>query len=215
MKTLSIIAILFISMGHSQTTVSNDNKYNEAMARNIQIVYAAESLPSLQTAVNALERIGLAEKTKWEPYYYAAFGYVMMANSEQAAATKDGYLDQAVKNVSKASSIKANDAEIIALEGFVHMIRITVDPDSRGQQYSALGMQNFGKALSIDATNPRALALMAQMEFGTAQFLGSSTTEACATNDAALQKFATFKSGNPLAPQWGRSMAEELSAKCK
>jgi hypothetical protein len=215
MKTLSIILILFISMGHSQTTVSNDNKYNEAMAKNIEIVYAAESLPSLQTAVNELERIGLAEKTKWEPYYYAAFGYVMMATQEQVAATKDAFLDQAARNISKASAMKTNDAEIMALEGFVHMIRISVDPESRGQQYSALGMQAFGKALSIDAANPRALALTAQMEFGTAQYLGSSTTAACATNDAALQKFVTFKSDNPLAPRWGRAMAEELKAKCK
>jgi hypothetical protein len=95
------------------------------------------------------------------------------------------------------------------------MIRITVDPASRGQQYSALGSQAFGKALSLDGENPRAMALMAQMEFGTAQFLGSSTSEACATNDAALQKFATFRSSNPLAPQWGKAMALELKSKCK
>jgi hypothetical protein len=215
MKTLTIIAILFISTGHSQTTILNDSKYLETMAKNIQVVYAAESLSSLQTAVNALERIGMAEKTKWEPYYYTAFGYIMMATQEQVAATQDRYLDKATTNIGKASAIKANDAEIIALEGFIDMIRISVDPASRGQQYSAMGLQKFQRALAIDAVNPRALALMAQMEFGTAQYLGSPTTQACATNDSALQKFVTFKSDNPLAPQWGKSMAEELKPKCK
>lgn len=215
MKTLAFLSFIFISMGHSQTALHNDEKYNEAMLKNIETVYTAESLSTLQSVVNTLERIGLAEKTKWEPYYYAAFGYVMMATREQSMETKDAYLDQASKNVDKAAAIKPNDAEITSLIGFVHMIRITVDPPSRGQQYSALGSQAFGKALSIDGENPRALALMAQMEFGTAQFLSSSTSEACLTNEAALRKFATFKSSNPLAPQWGRAMAEELKSKCK
>jgi hypothetical protein len=215
MKTLALISLFLISMAYSPAPLFNDDKYAEAMAKNIETVYTAQSISSLQTAVNAFERIGLAEKTKWEPYYYAAFGYVMMATREQAAKTKDAYLDQADKNLGKAAAIKPNDAEIISLEGFVHMIRISVDPASRGQQYSALGSQAFGKALSIDGENPRALALMAQMEFGTAQYLNSSTDQACATNDAALQKFATFKSDNPLAPQWGQSMADELKSKCK
>ena len=215
MKTLTLISLFLISMGYSPSQLFNDDKYSEAMAKNINTVYTAESISSLQTAVNAFERIGLAEKTKWEPYYYAAFGYIMMATREQTSKTKDAYLDQADKNIGKAAAIKPNDAEIISLEGFVHMIRISVDPASRGQQYSALGSRAFGKALSIDSENPRALALMAQMEFGTAQFLSSSTAQACATNDIALQKFATFKSDNPLAPQWGRAIADDLKSKCK
>lgn len=214
MKTLSVILILGIQLGHHDT-FANDNKYGETMASNIQTVYTAQSVSALQNAVNTFERIGLAEKTKWEPYYYAAFGYIMMANKEQSAAAKDAYLDQATNAIKKASAVKKNDSEIIALEGFVHMIRITVDPSSRGQQYSALGMQAFGKAIALDPENPRALAMMARMQYGTAQFLGSPTTEACTTNNAALQKFATFKSDNPLAPQWGRGMAEEIMAKCK
>ena len=158
MKTQALISLFLISMGFSQAPLFHDDKYSEAMAKNIETVYTAKSISPLQTAVNAFERIGLAEKTKWEPYYYAAFGYVMMATREQAAKTKDAYLDQADKNVSKAAAIKPNDAEIISLEGFVHMVRISVDPASRGQQYSALGSQAFGKALSIDSENPRALA---------------------------------------------------------
>jgi hypothetical protein len=214
MKTLLMIFFFGIQMESSEQSVTDD-KYGEAMTKNIQTVYAAESISSLQTAVNAFERIGSAEKTKWEPYYYAAFGYIMMANKEQNAGAKDAYLDQAVNSIKKASAIKANDSEITALEGFVHMIRITVDPASRGQEYSGLGMQTFSKALSLDASNPRALALMAQMEFGTAQFLGSSTKDACMTNDAALEKFATFSTDNPLAPRWGKAMAEELKARCE
>lgn len=214
MKT-KLMLFLFVVSSFLQHAIANDNKYAEAMAKNIQIVYTSKSSTDLQGAVNSLERIGSTEKTKWEPYYYAGFGYIMMATNETEGNKKDAYLDQATKLIDKAKSIQANDSEIIALEGFVHMIRVTVDPSSRGQQYSGLAMQTFGKAISLNAENPRALALMAQIQFGTARFLGSSVAESCSINESALQKFATFKSPNPFAPQWGREMAEGLKADCK
>ena len=94
------------------------------------------------------------------------------------------------------------------------MMRVAVDPASRGAQYSGMAMQAFGKATSLNPENPRALALMAQMQYGTAKFFGSPATEACATLNAALQKFDTYKSDNPLAPQWGREMALGLKKEC-
>ena len=87
------------------------------------------------------------------------------------------------------------------------MMRVTVDPATRGPQYSGLAMQTFGKASAINPENPRALALMAQMQYGTAKFFGSPTTEACSTLNAALEKFDSYKSENPLSPQWGREMS--------
>ncbi len=215
MKTISIIFLMQGWFSFMNPSFIVDNKYAEAMAKNIQTVYTSQSITELQSAVNAFERIGASEKTKWEPYYFAGFGYIMLANVEQSASKKDIFLDQALKSIEAAKKIKAKDAEIIALEGFVHMIRVSVDPSSRGQQYSGLAMQNFSQALSIDSENPRALALMAQMEYGTAQFFGSSTNDACATNESALQKFATFKSDNSLAPQWGKAMAEKMKQQCK
>jgi hypothetical protein len=215
MKTLKTYLILSLLISSAMFTFADDTKYVEVMAKNMQTVYNSQILAELQQAVNTFERIGSTEKTKWEPYYYAGFGYIMMANYEKDAAKKDLYLDQAASAIDKAKAILPNDSEIIALEGFVHMIRVTVDPASRGQQYSGIAMQTFGKAISINPENPRALALMAQMQLGTAEFLGSSTSEACGMNKAALQKFSTFKSDNPLAPQWGKAMAEKLKAKCK
>jgi hypothetical protein len=69
--------------------------------------------------------------------------------------------------------------------------------------------------VGLNPENPRALALLAQMQFGTARFFGSSTIEACGTNTKALEKFEKFKSDNALAPQWGRGMAEEMRDECK
>ncbi len=212
MKTINLFFLMIISVA----TSANDGKYYEQMGKQIQAVYTAESMDAYQQAVNALNRIAGAEKTKWEPYYYSAFGSVMMATREKEASKKDTYLDQALAAIEKGKVIATNESELVALEGFVHMIRVTVDPATRGQQYSGLAMQTFGRALGMNPNNPRAMSLMAQMQFGTAQFFNQQPTEACETARKALSLFeSTAKSENPLAPQWGKEMTVGLIQNCK
>jgi tetratricopeptide (TPR) repeat protein len=210
MKTKLIVLSILISVG----AMAND-KYTDQMMKNIEVVYKAQSSEELQNAVNVFERIGNAEKTKWEPFYYGSFGNVMLATREKDASKKDGYLDLAKTMLDKASAINPNESEIVALEGFIHMIRVTVDAAARGQQYSMLSMQAFGKALAMNPNNPRALSLMAQMQYGTAQFFKSSTAEACETLAKSLALFDSAKSDNPLAPMWGKGMAENMKVQCK
>lgn len=191
------------------------DKYTEQMTKNIEAVYKAATVEDLQKAVNGFERIGGAEKTKWEPHYYAAFGYVMMTTREQDAVKKESYLELAKKALEKASAIKPDDSEIVALEGFVHMMWTSVDPATRGQQGSMLAMQTFGKAIGLNPQNPRALALMAQMQFGTAQFFKQAPTEACETARKALNLFEASKPTDPIAPAWGKGMTEGLVKGCQ
>src|ERR1041385_8432150 len=89
------------------------DKYTEQMSKNIEAVYKAATIEDIQKAVNAFERIGGAEKSKWEPYYYASFGYIMMAVRETTPEKKDGYLDLAKSALDKASAIKADESEIV------------------------------------------------------------------------------------------------------
>ena len=217
MKQFTIIPILiaaFLIM-IVKFGFANDNKYAETMQKNINIVYTAQTIEELQAVTNTFERIAAAEKTKWEPYYYASFGYVMMATREKDGSKKDAYLDLAFTAVNKAKEIVPNESEVIALEGFNYMIRLTVDPGSRGPQYSGLAMASFSKASALNPENPRALVFMAQMQYGTAQFFGSSTDEACTTLAKSLEKFSTFNSDNPLAPVWGKGVAEDMKQQCK
>ena len=212
MKTITLIFLMIISV----TTWANDEKYYEQMGKQIQAVYTAKTMDEYQSAVNALDRIAGAEKTKWEPYYYSAFGNVMMATRETVPSKKDDYLDQALAAVEKGKAIVPDESELVALEGFVHMIRVTVDPASRGQQYSGLAMQTFGRALGMNPNNPRAMSLMAQMQFGTAQFFNQQPTEACEIARKALAIFDLgTKSENPLTPQWGKEMTAGLIKNCK
>jgi len=217
MKTLTIIPLILtvVALLIVQTVFGNDDKYIAAMQKNIQLVYTADTLPELQDAANAFERIASAEKTKWEPYYYATFAYVMMSNYDKDANKRDQYLDMATVAIGKAKEIEPNESEVIAMEGFIYMMRLTIDPGTRGPRYAGLSMQTFEKALAVNPENPRALALKAQMEYGTAKFFGSSTEPACITTRLAVTKFETYRSPNVLAPQWGKKMAESMLTNCQ
>ncbi len=199
MKNLTIIPILIFALVLIVQSLFANDKYTEVMLKNIEAVYKAKTTEEFQTLANTFNRVGEAEKTKWEPF----------------AVKKDASLDLATKALEKAKALQPNESEIVAMEGFIYMMRVTVDPASRGQMYSGMAFESFHKAIGMNPENPRALNLLAQMEFGTAQFFGSPTTEACATLNKAIEKFETYKVENPLAPQWGKSMTESLKAKCQ
>jgi len=212
MKTINLFFLMIIAV----TTWANDDKYYEQMGKQIQAVYTAKTTEEYQVAINALDRIASAEKTRWEPFYYSAFGNIMLATKEKEGSKKDAYLDLALAAIYKGKALVPAESELVALEGFVHMIRVTVDPASRGQQYSGLAMQTYGKALGMNPNNPRAMSLLAQMQFGTAQFFGQVPTEACETARKALTLFdAPAKSDNLLAPHWGKEMTTALVERCK
>jgi len=209
MKTIvTFIFVLVVTVSFAQ------DKFTATMLKNIEAVYSAKTTEEYQQVINSFDRIASAEKTKWEPYYYSAFGNVMLATQETDGTKKDAYLDLALTAVEKGEALAAGESELVAMEGFVHMIRVTVDPATRGQKYSGQAMRAFGKAVKLNPENPRALSLMAQMQYGTAQFFGSETTEACTTATTALAKFETYKSVSVIAPQWGKSMTEGVVARC-
>ena len=211
MKTCIYIILLACVM--STAALAND-KYEQAMLLQIEAVYKSKSNEELQNVINTIERIGSAEKSKWEPFYYASFGYVMMSTREENSTSKDAYLDRAEELLKKAEAILPKDSEMAALQGFIYMMRVTVDPASRGQQYSGMAMQSFAKAIELNPENPRALGLMSQMQLGTARFFKSPIDDACSTARAALEKFENQNSEAPLAPKWGRPMTESVVQQC-
>lgn len=214
--TLIIALLMFVaSFGHA-----SNEAYEKAMLKEIQALGKAGPVAELQKSANAFARIAEMNAGEWLPDYYAAWAYANMSfRAEGGLTEKDGFIAQAKKHIEKANGLSPNNSEIVALQGFITMAELAADPNSRGQSLSGVAMQTFGKAIELNRQNPRAIFMMAQMEFGMAQFFGQGPEKACGLVDASLGLFAKeaaeVKEGN-LNPTWGKGMAEEMKEKtCK
>ncbi|WP_439556399.1 hypothetical protein [Dyadobacter sp.] len=216
MKKLPLLLamLLFVFTANAQET-----PYQKAMKKEIGKLMQTDSLPQLQEAANAFARIAALNPKEWQPYYYQALAYTFQGlNNSLSLDKKDAALAQAGELIKKAEAISSNNAEIVTLHGFATMASLSADPGSRGQTLSAQVLQTFGKALSIDNQNPRALILMAQMEAGMAKFFGSGPEKACGL---AKQSVAAFEKQNDealkaaLMPYWGKNLAEGMSKNCQ
>ena len=74
MKNLFSFVIATMMM---TTLFGQNEKYIKAMEANVAKVDSNNSVEGWKELANSFERIAVAEKTQWEPYYYAAFANVM------------------------------------------------------------------------------------------------------------------------------------------
>ncbi|NIJ55739.1 hypothetical protein [Dyadobacter arcticus] len=217
MKKLTIIlALLFLNVCFA---IAQDSPYQKAMKKEIAKVIEADSLPELQQSANAFARISELNLKEWQPLYYNALAYTYQGlNATLTSDKKDEALDAADALVKKADALSPNNVEIVTLQGFVIMAKLSADPASRGQSLSGQVMQTFGRALSIDNKNPRALILMAQMEAGMAKFFGTGPEKACGLAKQSADIFVAqdeeaLKAA--ILPTWGKSLAEQMVKNCK
>ncbi len=183
---------------------ANGGQFEKAMAKNIPAMYQAADPETLIGVVNQLTRIGDAEANRWEPYYYAAFGYLRLMSMVESTEDKDKYLDQGLAAIAKGEAIKANDSELESMKGYIHMMRVTIDPATRGMQYSGMAMASFQKAIALNPQNGRAHFLLGRMQFGTAQFMGNGDGGACESFAKAKAIFESEENDErSIAPSWG------------
>lgn len=209
-KAITLFAVLLISVA----TFAQTN-YEKAMVKNLQAMRDAKSVTNWQDIANGFGRIGNMEKEEWLPSYHQAFSYVIMSSVETDATKRDKYLDSAQESMDALKGMETDESEVMALQGFLHTMRMLVDPATRGQQYSGLSMAALGKAKKLNPENPRAAYMLAQMAFGQARFFGSSTDDACDSMKKAIVKFDNFKPKSGIHPNWGREQAEGILKNCQ
>lgn len=212
MKTTSITLIIFLCFS---TFTMKAGAYEKAMLKNIATLHQAQSPDDMQAAANAFERIAQAETSEWLPRYYAAYAYITASAMTEGREKKDQYLDQAQILLDEATQLQQNESELVALQGYLYMIRVSADPATRGQQLAPKATQVLTQAVEMNPENPRALLLLGQMQFGTAQFFGTDVKEPC----ALISKSRTLleKQEQPetsLMPTWGLYIAKMYQDSC-
>lgn len=204
-----------VAMALTFATTFGKGGYETAMHYAIDSLYSAQTVSDFNSVANMFERIGNAEKDRWLPYYYSAYAYAMMSTQERDKSLVDGYLDKAEANMDKSEKLKGDKVELLALRAFANMMRIGVDPATRGQEYSMKSVGYLQQAMQIDNINPRVVLMMGQMQYGTAQFFGSGTGEACSTFLNAKELFEKeANSDRGLLPAWGKPQAEGMLKMC-
>jgi tetratricopeptide (TPR) repeat protein len=208
MKTLiysfSLLVILNL-YGHSA-------KFEKAILKGKAMMEKSATISDYANAANYFERIAKNEPNEWLPVYYRAQVNMIIGNKLQGQE-KERYYQQALDQIEALPNAEKN-AEVLALKGFIQMMRISADPGTRGQSLSPVVFGLFRKAINLDGTNPRALLFMGQMEYGTAQFFGSTSDKACEYINNAIVLFDRQASDATIYPTWGANSAQFSAKNC-
>ena len=214
MKTLAIIcAMTFIV---TVLYANDDNAYKKAMKEAFENMEHAQTIDDFREVANRFERIAEVDKDKWQPLYHAAYARVIMAAMEQDPGKKDPHLDQARGYLDKMEEMEYDTVEKLVLEGFLLMIRMSVDP-SRGMELGPDCGMILSQAYAMDSLNPRAVLMMAQFNFGSSSYMGMDTSGPCAMFDDSIELFDQENPDetDPFLPCWGKEMATMMKAQCE
>ncbi|MBS1946690.1 MAG: hypothetical protein JST47_02890 [Bacteroidetes bacterium] len=206
-KTILAFALLVAITANAQ-----NEKYVTVMQKNIVLMDSAKSTQDFQSAANAFERVGDAEKTQWLPYYYAGL-----------ALARAGWID---KNLDKdANSAKINalcdkaeaiekNAEICTIRNMAATQQMLVDPQTRWQTYGQSASAALEEGIKLDPNNPRLYYLQGMNVFGTPEAYGGGKKNAKPIFEKAVELFKSFQA-KPLYPNWGQNEAARMLAQCQ
>lgn len=210
-KLLLSTLVLFLSA----MVFAQSEKFTAAMKKNLAAIDTSFKNPaSLLALANNFERIAIAEKNQWLPYYYAAFCQVNNGFMEQDKDKIDAIADRASLLIQKADSLAPNNSEISCIKSMIASCHMMVNPMQRWQEYGQESSSNLESAIAQDPANPRPHFLKGQgLKYTPEQFGGGCKT-AKPELQAALDKYTAFKPGSELHPNWGKEQVEKLINEC-
>ncbi len=195
---------------------AQSDRYLGAMKKNLAALDTAFRSPgSLLSLANQFERIALAEKNQWLPFYYAAFCQVNLGFMEQDKSRVDAIADKADALIARADSLQPGNSEISCIRSMVASCRMMVDPRLRWQQYGEASNRLMELAMQQDSSNPRPYLLRGQGLRYTPEQFGGGCKAALPALQTALEKFAAFVPASEIHPGWGRQIAQQLADGCQ
>lgn len=208
-KIMFLLTLLLFTVA----VFAQSEKYVKAMEPKVAMIDSNNSVEGWKTLANSFERIADAEKTQWEPFYYAAYCTVMAGTLSMPqdgsfgdhSAIGDPMADKAEQLVNKASALSKDNSEIYCVIKMVHSLRMMGNPMSRYMTEGAKASEALEKAKTLADNNPRVYILEAQDKYYTPEQFGGSKADAKILFEKANELFMVSRPGNSIQPQWGRS----------
>ncbi len=161
------------------------------------------------------ETLAINKPDRFEAKYYQALCLVFNSFGEKDKIQKDAQLDKAERVLIEAEEQSPQNAELYLLHALCYQMKIDVDPQKRGYEFSGKANQELEKAFKIDSKNPRYYFLKGQNIFYTPIQYGGGKKKAKPYFEKAAKLFKKFKRKNVLDPIWGKKTnAQQLEA-CK
>lgn len=206
--------LLSVAICISMVSFAGTAEYYQQMGKTLSEYAKCQSVSDFQQLANKFSVIANVEKEEWLPLYYYAHCHIIMSFMEPDKVKKDEYLEVANASIEKMLVLVPNEVEVYALQAFYYTGKLVVNPQERGQKYSALVGQATGRALAMDAKNPRANYLKLSNEMGTARFFGKDIAPFCVQAKALLSVWDAYPLKSSIHPKWGKQQVKELASSC-
>lgn len=186
-----------------------NGSWQQALEQQLQVLDTAapEAWPS---GIDTLTALAGAHPDEWLLQYYAGWAATQLSfKSDKKEA--EALCRKAEPFVKKALQMQPGNTETLALMGYWLSAKINATP-SRGASLGAQSRSYAEKAIVADSTNPRAWLVKALNIYYTPAIFGGGKQRAKPTVDITAARFAAFKPGNALAPNWGQQIFDVLMA---
>ncbi|MFK7950860.1 MAG: hypothetical protein AB8G11_24990 [Saprospiraceae bacterium] len=196
-------ALLLTTFAFAQTA------YNKEMTTAIEKINVAH--PEWAAVANNFEKIVSDNPEEWLPLYYHALAK-SNASFDADITEKDEYLDAAQASLDKAMKMQPKESELVVVQANIYMMRIMVEPNTRGMVYSSKSFGSLNKAKLLDAENPRIYVLWGLMVYNMPENFGGGALAANSYFTTAKEKFDNFEQDSDLHPTWGETRNNKMLA---
>lgn len=198
----------------SSTSFAQSAKFNDAMTKTLAEMDTSSSAEQFMSVANKFERIALAEKNQWLPYYYSGLARCTAIYMGGDNSKTDDILDIAEKHAKIADSLQPKNSEIYVLKTMILGGRIMVDPMTRGQSLGMQSMMTLSEAMKLDPLNPRAYYIMGQSLYYTPPQFGGGVEAGCRMFSTAKENYGKFVPESALHPNWGEDQVDMMLLQC-
>lgn len=211
-KLFVLVTLAFLASG----AFAQSEKYMASMKSNIAAIDTSFKNPQdLLNLANKFERIAIAEKSQWLPYYYAALCQVNYTYMEQDKSKIDGIADKATELINHADSLQPKNSEISCIKSMIASAHMMVNPMQRYMEYGPESQSYIDDAMQQDPTNPRPEYLKGQALKYTPEQFGGGCATAKPVMQSSLAKYEKFVTASEIHPSWGKQRIETLIGECK